>query len=100
GMVKSSLTQNVAVTIDSPTVEVAVTRPAAGVVKVGEGGTDIAVQAATTPGFGQRRATWAVAGPNGWSASGGTAPSPDGRLFSSSVRLPATPLGRFTVTMT
>ncbi|MFE0515425.1 LamG-like jellyroll fold domain-containing protein, partial [Streptomyces sp. NPDC058964] len=99
GVVRSTITQNVAVTLDSPIVDVAVTQPAAGVVRVGEGGTDIAVQATTTPGFGQRRVTWTVAGPSGWSASGGTTSSPDGRVFSSSVRLPATPLGRFTLTM-
>jgi hypothetical protein len=96
--VKTTPVQNIGVTLDSPTVDVVLTQPSAGVVRVGEGGTDIAVQATTTPGFGQRRMTWTVTGPGGWSASGGTT-SPDGRAFASTVRLPALPLGRFTLTM-
>ena len=101
GFSKASATQNVAVTVASPTVPVTVTQPVANtVVRVGEGGTDIALQASTSPDFGPRRVTWTVTGPNNWQMSGGTTQNPaDPRFFASGVRLPAVPLGSFTVTM-
>jgi hypothetical protein len=69
---KKSATETVNVTLDSATADITITLPAAGRVNVGEGGTDIALQATTSAGFGPRRVTWAITGPNSWLASGGT----------------------------
>ena len=100
GKFKVSTVQNVAVMIDSPTVDVSITQPAAGTVRVGEGGTNLAAQASTSADFGPRGVNWTLSGPGGWQSTGWAGQSPtDPRLFATTLPFPGMPLGRFTLTM-